>query len=797
MLDASMRMQRLVVYMSLGDKESLIVENADGEPAPDSGALARDGSIHGPWSELRAMKLELKPLPAGLKYAFLGPNSTYLVMVNSELNNVEIALLLCELRKYIKTLGYSLDDIPRISPDLCMYRIHLEDESMTSVEHQRRLNPNLQDVVKKEIMKLLEAGVIYAVSDSNWIPIHLDDQEKTTFICPYGTFAYRRMPFGLCNAPATFQCCMMVLQRCEEKHLVLNWEICHFIMRDEIVMGHNLRERDRSRQDKDRGDDERFIKDFSKIARPLTQLLCKDVKFEFDDACLEPPDWKLPFEVMTDASEYAVGAVLGQRKENKLHVIYYASQTLDEAQCRYATTEKELLAVVYAFEKFRSYLVGSKVVVHTDHAVLKYLLTKKDTKPRFLRWILLLQEFYLEIKDKKGIKNGVADHLSRLKIDDEIPLDDSLLDEQVYAIDVSGHCSDGIFRRCVADEEIPGILFHYHGSPYAGHFSTLKTVSKFLQAGYWWPTMFRDEQRFISRCDTCQRQGNISRRNEMPQNFILEVEIFYVWGIDLGTFPSSYGNEYILVAVDYVSKLVEALASLTNDANVVLKMFKSVIFPRFGVPRFVISDRGSHFINKVFENLLKKNGVKHKVATPYHPQTSGQVEISNKEIKNILQKTVSTTRKDWSVKLDDTLWTYRTAYKTLLGITPFHLVYGKACHLLVELEYKAAWAVKLLNCDARSAHERRVMQLHELEEIRHLAYENSKIYKERTKAFYDKRILNRNFAPNDQVRPYGGVVLLDTKGDDFVVNGQRLKPYFAGPNVAEDESLTLSDPPQA
>ena len=150
----------------------------------------------------------------------------------------------------------------------------------------------------------------------------------------------------------------------------------------------------------------RFIKDFSMIARPLTRLLCKDTKFEFDSDCLtafhtikgalisvpvvQPPDWDLPFEIMTYASDFAVEAVLGQQKDKKLHVINYASRTMDEAQCRYVTTEKEIFAIVYAFEKFRSYLVGSKVIVHTDHAALRYLLTKKDAKPRLLRWILLL-----------------------------------------------------------------------------------------------------------------------------------------------------------------------------------------------------------------------------------------------------------------------------------------------------------------------------------------------------------------------------------------------------------------------
>jgi hypothetical protein len=486
----------------------------------------------------------------------------------------------------------------------------------------------------------------------------------------------------------TFMDCLAnldkVLTRCAEVDLVLNWEKCHFMVKQGIVLGHVISERE-IEVDKAKVETveqlppptdvkslrsflghakfyRRFIKDFLKITKPLTHLLQKDVAFDFDEKCLaafwtlksalvsapiiQPSDWSQPFEIMCDASDYAVGADLGQRKEGRVHTVYYASKTLNEAQLNYATTEKELLAVVFTFEKFRSYIVNLKVIVYTDHAAIKYLLAKKDAKPHLSRWILLLQEFDVEIHDKKGVENVVADHLSRMNRgqDDNEPTEHKMRDDHLYRvldkdtwmIDIIraiqkmplDHLdrnsqrrmiskskkyicdapylfklgNDGVMRRCVPREERLEILRKCHSAEYGGHYRHFRTQEKVCFSGFYWPEMHEDTKRYVASCPECHRTGNISQKNSMPLRYNLQIDLFDVWGIDfMGPFKNSHGYEHILVTVDYVSKWVEAMPCRKAFTEESIAMIKSMIFPRFGTPRILITDGGTHFTWKNFK----------------------------------------------------------------------------------------------------------------------------------------------------------------------------------------------------
>ncbi|GJX09929.1 reverse transcriptase domain-containing protein [Tanacetum coccineum] len=475
-------------------------------------------------------------------------------------------------------------------------------------------------------------------------------------------------------------------------------------------------------------DDEKeaLLKDFSKIARTNYSLLEKETPFVFSKDCIDAfqtlkkklteapilvvPDWNLPFELMCDASDFAIGAVLGQRKMKHFQPIHYA-----------------------------------------------------NVKPRLLRWVLLLQEFDITIRDKKGSENLAADHLSRLEnphkdvlenkdINENFPLETlgvisngstpwfadyanyhagnfiikgmTTQQKKKFFKDVKHYfwddpylfriCADQIIRRCVHGQEANDILKACHEGPTGGHHSANLTARKVFDAGFFWPTIYRDAHTMIKSCDTCQRQGKISQRDEMPQNAIQVCEIFDVWGIDfMGPFPSSHGNKYILVAVDYLSKWVEAKALPTNDARVV-----------------------TH---------------------------------------------------NW-------LYALQTSVRKFLPFT-------------IELEHKAYWALKHANFDLKTASDHRKLQLNELNELRDQAYENSLIYKERMKKLHDSKIKNRIFNVGDRVLlfnsrlkifsgklktrwsgpftitkvfPYGTIELSQLDGPKFKVNGHRVKHYFGG-----------------
>nr|GEV35752.1 reverse transcriptase domain-containing protein [Tanacetum cinerariifolium] len=391
--------------------------------------------------------VELKDLPPHLEYAFLEGDDKLPVIIAKDLSVEEKTALINVLKSHKRAIAWKLSDIKGVNPEFCTHKILMEEEFKLAIQHQRRVNPKIHDVIKQEVIKLLKAGLIYPISDSPWIspmhyvpkkggftvvknedneliltrlvtgwrmlerlsknqyycfldgfsgyfqiPIDPKDQEKTTFTCPYETFAYRCMSFGLCNAPGTFQrnsfkSCLSylerMLKRCEDTNLCLNWEKSHFMVKDSIILGYKI-----SKQEIEV--DKAKVDVITKLPHPTTVKECVDAFQTLKRKLTEAPilialDWDMPFELMCDARDFAIGAVLGQRQDNHFRPIHYASKTMTEAESNYTTTEK----------------------------------------------VLLLREFTFKVIDTKGAENLAAYHLSRLENPHQNVLDHKEINESI------------------------------------------------------------------------------------------------------------------------------------------------------------------------------------------------------------------------------------------------------------------------------------------------------------------------------------------------------------------------------
>nr|GEU62135.1 reverse transcriptase domain-containing protein [Tanacetum cinerariifolium] len=493
-------------------------------------------------------EVELKDLPPYLEYTLLEGDDKFAAIIMKDLSMEEKTALITVLKSHKRAIAWKLSDIKGIDPEFCTHKILMEEDFEPVVQHQRRVNPKIHDVIKQEVLKLLDAGLIYPIYDSPWVsPVHCVPKKGGFTIVENedNELILTRLVMGrrVCidhhklneatrkdHFPLLFMDKM--LERLAGNQYIVFSTVSLGISKFPSIQ--KIRRKPHSP-----AHTERLL-----IAACLLGYAMHRARFR-----------DMPFELMCDASDFAIGAVLGQRQDKHFRPIHYASKTMTEAESNYTTTEKEMLAVV----------------------------------------------------------------------------------------------------RCVHGQEAIDILKACHYGPTRRHHGPNYTAKKVFDSGFYWPTIYRDAQDLVKNCNVCQHQGKISQRDEMPQNFIQVCEIFDVWGIDfIGLFLSSRGNKCIFVAVDYLSKWVEAKALPTNDARV-----------------------------------MQTFGVTHRLATPYHPQTSGQVEVSNRGSKRILERIVGENRASWSDKLNDALWAFRTAYKTPIGCTPYKLVYGKACHLSIELEHKA------------------------------------------------------------------------------------------------------------
>ncbi|UYV72886.1 hypothetical protein LAZ67_10001072, partial [Cordylochernes scorpioides] len=728
------------------------------------------------------------------------------------------------------------------------------------VDYRKLNNVTVKDVYPipriDEVMDTLQGSTHFSAIDLRsgyWqVEVEKRDKEKTAFTTAHGLYEFNVMPFGLCNAPATFernmenmlgnlrwQICLCYLDdvfiyspdfpthlkrleavfRCfRESNLRLNDKKCRFAFEELEILGyitskhgikpaeHNIKAvRNFPRPKKVKEVQSflgmcsyyrKFIKDFSKIADPLTNLIKKSVSFTWTErqeeafqtlktALLSPPilghfNPNAPTYVHTDASNIGIGATLVQDIGGEEKVISYLSCTLSKAEQNYSTTEKECLAVVWSMSKLRPYLYGRHFKIVTDHHALCWLKNLKDPTGRLARWALKIQEYDFDIIHKSGKKHLDADGLSRGPLpetdwdedferlflnqitDEEDKFIESVkknLNGSRRSIAQNFKVEDGcLFKKnpnpegrawllVVPEKKKREIMKEYHNHMSNGHLGVARTMYR-IKSKYFWPSMLKDVSEFVKTCHLCQsRKGS----NQLPSGLLQPIPPanfpFERIGIDfVGPLPSTKNRKkWIIVLTDYYTRYAETKAVSEATVKEVSKFLVEDIFLRHGAPQYLISDRGSQFTSNLMKEVMKTCKIKHCFTTSYHPQTNGLTERLNRTLINMLSMYVNTDQKNWDEILPFITHAYNTTIQETTGYSPFFLMFGREPTSLLD-DRNISVDIDKDDYDEYIKH-----HLDKINRTRKLVINNTIKTQERMKKNYDKKDMERSYEPGELV----------------------------------------------
>ncbi|KAL0128565.1 hypothetical protein PUN28_003720 [Cardiocondyla obscurior] len=671
--------------------------------------------------------------------------------------------------------------------------------------------PNITDILD-QLGQAKYFSTLDLASRYHQIPMHEMARNKTAFSTTLGHYEFNRMPFGLKNAPATFQRlinavlsglqgikCLVylddiiiygptlhehnerlkkVFKRLREHNLKLQPGKCEFLRKEVLYLGHIIAE-DGIRPDPSKisavrnyptpkkikniqsfiglsGYYRKFIANFSKIAKPLTNLTRKGQEFKWEieqqqafkmlkeklttAPVLNYPDFAKKFLIITDASDQAIGAILSQGEIGEDRPISYASRILNKAEKNYTTTEKELLAIVWAVKHFRPYIYRTKFTIITDH------------KP--LTWLF-----------NEGKKNTNTDALSR-----HPPL------EKTVSINTT------VETRDYTTEEKEKILKEYHDSPLGGHQGVSRTINR-LRLKHNWHGLTKDVEKYIKRCETCQK-NKLSRQTKMPLTITdMPKRPLEKCALDIvGPLPvSNEGNKYILTFQDALTKFSKAIPITNQEALTVAKAFITKIEFEHGIPEKLLTDQGTNFTSEMFKQTCKLLKIEKIQTTAYHPETNGALERSHRTLAEYLRHYLNEEQTDLDEWLPYAMFTYNTTPHTATGFTPFELIYGHQTLLPT--------AVSVTPMQTYS-YEDYVQELRErLRASNFLAREHAKEEKLKAKIYFDIRTNPKSFKVGDSVLLH----------DEAVRRGRskKLDAQWVGPGKGDGESVKQREREQA